>query len=82
MFLEHGAHGLEKEIGRQIHDREIFVVESTDGLGLFGLALGEMTVKIAVGVHMPFQVHVHERGELHETGIDAPQGAGETQRHA
>lgn len=46
MFLEYAAHGLQIEVRRQIHDREIFLIESPDDLGLVDLLIDKVTVEI------------------------------------
>ena len=65
-FLEHPAHGLEIELGRQIEHGEIFVVEALDDLRLLDLAVGEVLVELLVRVVVPVDVHRHEGDELHE----------------
>ena len=81
MLLEHVAHGLDVEFRRQIHHREIFVVEGLDGLGLLLLALGQMIGEIDMRLDVALQIHRDEGGELHEAGIDLPERALALDRH-
>ena len=68
IFLKHQAHGLEVEFRRQVEHGEIFVVERLRDLRLLVLALGEIVVELAMGLHVALDVHAHECGELHEAG--------------
>ena len=81
MLLEHVAHGLDVEFRRQVHHREIFVVEGLDDLGLLLLALGEVIGEIDVLLDVAFEIHRDESGELHEAGIDLPERALALKRH-
>ena len=71
-FLKHLLDRLEIEIGAQIHDREIFLVEFMDRVGLFEIARDPVLEHVDEGFGVALGVHAHEGGELQEAGIDAP----------
>ena len=71
VLLEHHAHRLEIELGRQVGDREVFLVESARRLGLCHVAAHEVVEQRAERGDMALQVHAHERAELHEARVDA-----------
>ena len=52
MLLEYRHHGLQIELGSQIHDRAVFLVEGLLGLSTLAVALDEVAEDIVVGVHM------------------------------
>ena len=60
MVLKHQLHCFEIELGRQIQNGEIFVVEDLLHLRLFGLALRQMLEKLHMSFHVLFHVHRHE----------------------
>ena len=70
MILEHALHRFQVKLGGQIRHCEILGVESLDGVGFFHLPFDQVVIQVLKGLHMPLQVHVHERGQLQETGID------------
>ena len=80
-FLKDEAHGLEIELGGEVEHREIFVIERLCHLRLLVLAPGDVVVELAMRFHVALDVHAHESDKLHETGIDAPEGAGIAHRH-
>ena len=81
MFLEHGFHGLEVEFRRNIHDRQIFIVESAVGFRRTAIALDQMLVEFHIGAHMAVQIHRHKPAELQETGVHTPVCTGIIERH-
>src|SRR5215510_13154810 len=80
-FLKNETNGFQIEFRRQIEHGEVFVVERLGDLRLLLLALRQMIVQFAMRLHMAFDVHAHERRELHEARIDAAKGAGVAQWH-
>ena len=76
MLDEYLVNRLQIELGRQVHDRQIFVVEFFLLAGFRLVALDQMPIELPMGIHMPVEVHRHETGELHEARIDIPLIAG------
>ena len=72
VFLEHLLDRFEIEIRAQIHDREIFLVEFMDRVGLLEIAGDAMFEHVDEGFGVALGVHAHEGGKLQEAGIDAP----------
>ena len=56
-------------LSRQVHHREIFVIELTVLLGRVAVSLHQMLVHVPIGDHVPIHVHGHEAGQLQETRI-------------
>ena len=79
---EHLLHRLQIELGGQIHDRHILVIEFAVLLGLIAVAVDQMPEEFAVRVDMPVEIHGHEAGELQEARIDIAHGARLGKRHA
>ena len=75
VLLENQADGLEVEVGREVGDGHVLVVERPRDLGLLALVGDEVAVVVAERVGMALLVHAHEGGKLHEAGVDAPAGA-------
>ncbi len=73
--------GLQIELGGQVHDREIFVVEIAVLLGRLAVVLHQMHEEFLVGDHVPVEVHRHEAGQLQEAGIDRAHEARLRPRH-
>ncbi len=69
--LEHAVHRLQVELGRQVVDGQVLVVEGQDGLGLLGFAIDQVLVQVAELRLVALQVHAHEGAELHEAGVHA-----------
>src|SRR6516164_5039586 len=80
VLLKHGADGLKVELGRQVHHRQVLVVELAYRGCLLFLAIGEMVEKIDLRFDVPIQIYAHESGKLHKARIDAAQGARIPQR--
>ena len=81
VFLEHLLHRFEIEVGAQIHDREIFLVELMDRVGLFEIARDPVFEHVDEGFGVTLGVHAHEGGKLQEAGIDPPAAALQPRRH-
>ena len=81
MLLEHVADGVEIEIRRQVHDREILVVEAPVPRGALAVAHHQVMEEIDVRLHVAVRVHGHEAAELQEAGIDPPHRARIVRRH-
>ena len=67
---EHGLDGLQIELGGEIHDREILVVEFAMLLRGIAVALDQMQEQIAVRLDVAVEIHAHEAVELQEARID------------
>ncbi len=65
---EHAIDGVEIELGRQVHDREILVIELTMLLGGVSVASHEVMEQVFVRLRMTLEVHRDEARELHEAG--------------
>ena len=70
--LEHALDGGEVELGRHVHDREVFVVEAVVLVEVARVALGHAHDLVGKGLGMGLAVHRHEGGELQEARIDHP----------
>ena len=79
--LEHLLDRLEIKIRAHVHDREIFLVELADRVGLLEVARDARMEEVDEGFLVPFGVHAHEGGELQKAGIDAPARALELVGH-
>src|SRR3954451_1091952 len=66
---EHSFHRLQVELGREIHDGKILVVEFAMLLSRVAVSLHEMHEKIAMRLDMPIEVHGHEAVQLEEPRI-------------
>ena len=60
VLQEHGLDGLQIVLGRQIHHGEKLVIELPVLVGGIAVALDQIVEEIAVGGHMPVQIHAHE----------------------
>ena len=78
---EHGLDGLQVELGGEIHDREIFVVELAMLLRGIAVGLHEVKEQLAVRLDMAVEVHAHEAVQLQEARIDVAQEARVRERH-
>ena len=78
---EHGVDGLQIELGGEIHDREIFVVEFAVLLRRIAVALDQMQEQIAMRLDVAIEVHAHEAVQLQEARIDVAHEAGMRERH-
>ena len=67
---EHFFHGLEIELRRQVHHREIFVVEVAVSFGAIAVAFHEMVEHLEMRGDVAFDVHGHEARQLQKAGID------------
>ena len=67
---EHRLHRLQVELGGQVHDGEIFVVEVAVLLGAVAVVLDQMHEELLVRRDVAVEVHAHEAGELQEARID------------
>ena len=65
----------EIELGREVHDGEVLVVELAVLLGRIAVAANEMQEQVLVGAGVPVDVHRHEARELQEARIDLAAGA-------
>ena len=81
VLLEHDLDGLQVILGREVHHREMLVVEGAVAIGMLVVALHQMLELAHVRVHMAVEVHRDEAGELQEARVDAPHGAGMIERH-
>ena len=81
VVLEHGLDGLQIELRRQIHDRQIFFVEVLVLLDAVAVALHQIVEQIDVRIHVAFEVHGHEAGQLHEARIHRAHEARMRERH-
>ena len=78
---EHGIDGLQIELGGQIHDREIFVVEFAVLLRRIAVALDQVGEQIAVRLDMAVEIHADEAVQLQEARIDVAHEARMRERH-
>ena len=81
MADEHRLDGLQIELGRQVHDGEILVVELAVLLGRIAVAVDEMAEQAAMRLDVAIEVHGHEAGELQEARIDVAHEARMRERH-
>ena len=72
---------LQVELGGQVHDRKVLVIELAMLLGGIAVALDQMLEELAMRRHVPVEVHGHEAAQLQEAGIDPPQEARMRPRH-
>lgn len=79
--LEHPLDRLEVELGRQVHHREVFLVEPADRVGALGVAVDDVMEQVHECLGMAVQIHAHESGDLQEARIHAPHRTGMTPRH-
>ena len=79
--LEDLVDRLEIEIRGHVHDREIFLVEVADRVGLLEIAFDPVMKQIDEGFRVALGVHAHEGAELQESRIDPPSAALEFIRH-
>ena len=79
--LEHHVDRFQVEFLGHVEDREIFLVESLDLVGLDRLAVGQQLIEFAMLRPVPFHVHRHEGGQLQESGIDLAPAPGIAERH-
>src|ERR1700704_1575460 len=75
LFLEDDFDGLQIELGGEVHDGEIFVVEGAVAVGRIVVAFHQVLELAHVGVDVPIEIHADEGGELQEARIDAGQRA-------
>src|SRR6185437_6701089 len=80
VLLEDALDGLQIERRRQIHYREIFVVERAVRGDARRIVLGDVAELPREGAEMARQVHRHERTDLHEPRVDAAMCAGVARR--
>src|SRR5690606_11232156 len=76
-----GIYGLQVELGGQIHDRQIFVIELAMPFGSVSIVADEIHEEILVRRDMALKIHAHEAGKLQETWIDLPADARQRPRH-
>ena len=81
MLLEDHLNGFEKELRRQIHHREIFIVERANGIGLFDLAFRKVLSKLFMRLDVALEIHADESRDLQKSRIDPSQRPGAAQRH-
>ena len=79
---EHGIDGLQVEFRRQVHHRQIFVVEIAVLLGIVAIMLHQMHEEVLVGDDVAVEVHAHEARKLQEAGIDLAAEARHRPRRA
>jgi hypothetical protein len=70
--LKHTAYRLQVELGGQIHDGAILIIERPDRRHLRILAIGEMAEKVELGFDVALEIHAHKSGKLYKPRIDAP----------
>ncbi len=78
---EHRIDRLQIELGREIHDREIFVIEFLVLLRRVAVALHQMLKQLLVRLDMAIEVHADEAVELQKARIDVAHEAGIGKRH-
>jgi hypothetical protein len=66
--LEDALHGRKVELGRHVHDGEVFVVEGVVLVVVRRLALGRAEDLVHEALAVGLRVHRHEGGELQEPG--------------
>ena len=76
MLLENPGDGLEEKLGRQVHDREILVIELTVLLSTVAIPAHQVFEQLHVSIDVPVEVHRHETGQLDEAGINPTEAAG------
>ena len=81
VLAEHLVDRLEIELGGQVHDRHVLVVELAMLFRRVAVAAHQMLVHLGMGGEVLVDVHRHEAGKLHEAGIDLPERARIGQRH-
>ena len=81
IVLKNALHGFQKELRRQIHDGAVLLIEPPVRLGLVHIAAGQRAELRDMRVDMPFQVHRHERRQLHEARVNPPPRARKAPRH-
>ena len=69
-LLEDALDGLEVELGRQVHHRQVLVVEDAVLLGAVAVAADEVAELVDVGIDVAVDVHREEARELQEAGVD------------
>ena len=60
VLLEHDLDGLQVELGGEVHDREIFVVEGAVAVGRIVVAFDQVLELAHVGVDVPVEIHADE----------------------
>ena len=78
---EHGLDRLQIELGGQIHDREIFVVELAMLLRGIAVALHEVLEQLAVRLDVPIEIHAHEAVQLQKSRINVAHESRIRKRH-
>src|SRR5689334_8016242 len=63
---------LEIELGSEIHDGQVLVVELAMLLRRIAVAFDQMQEQILMRLDMAIEVHAHEAVQLQKTGIDVP----------
>ena len=66
MLYEHRVDGLQVELGCEIHDRKIFIVEIAMLFRRVTVSFDKVGEQIHMGVDMAIDIHRHEAGELQE----------------
>ena len=70
MFHKHRIDSLEVELGRQIHDREVLIIEGAVFFSRVAITGDQVAEEIPVCVEMSIEIHGHEARELQEPWID------------
>ena len=78
---EHRVHGLQIELGGEVHDREIFIIKLTMFLRGVAIALHEMKEELAVGLDVAIEIHAHEAVQLQKARINVAHEPGIWKRH-
>src|SRR5580658_3528092 len=81
MPLEYGIDGLQIELRRQVHRREVFFVKHPDRFALFRIALLGLETHVLERVEVALGVHRHEGHQLHVPGIYTSASTQKTPRH-
>src|SRR5262245_1747933 len=81
MFDEHFLDRLQIELGGEIHDGKILVIEFLLLAGLGDIAFYQMPVELPMCAHVALEVHGDEARQLHEAWIDEPPMARMHGRH-
>src|SRR6202171_2076140 len=70
VLLEDAGDGLQVILGRNIHDRQVIVVEAAAALGALLVSSEQVAIELPVRVRVPRGIQGDERGELQEAWID------------
>src|SRR5215469_2195363 len=75
VVVEYACDSLQVEIGRQIHDRAIFLIKRSGGRRTLAVASHEVLKHRPVRRHVPIKIHAQKAGELYKTRIYPAEGS-------